>query len=462
LATPQKSLTAQPLLGRLAGRLELDLRPLTAQDIVVLAAPALIALEIRIVGRLFVTEVILLVTLAYLLVTQKRLRLDRAITVFVTCGVVWLASQMLTDLVRHSAFHDFSRGWLKIFFTLSTLIALDLLFANDRRRLVLFALGLSVGLLIQYFLSPDYLARIDGWKFGVGLPVTLLLVLLASQRGIQRRALLPTGILGVAAALNLLMGFRSLGGVCFLAAGYVAFQRYFARKPHGAGRLGVRRVLVISVLTILLGLGFLKGYAYAAEHGLLGSAAQTKYANESSGGFGAVFFNARPNFYIGLKAIAASPIIGHGSWAHETKYTIEGLADLERHGYSVDPNLRYGLLREDTIPSHSYLLGAWVEGGVVGGIFWLLVLGLVGAVFLTLYRLSDPISPLIAFSMMFLAWNVLFSPYGAEQRIIAPYTILVLLYAWRQARGGTVSDPVPSSEGWQSSGTEDSTARAAG
>jgi O-antigen ligase len=87
---------------------------------------------------------------------------------------------------------------------------------------------------------------------------------------------------------------------------------------------------------------------------------------------------------------------------------------------------------EDRIPAHSYLLEAWVDGGLVGGIFWLVIFGLVGAVFLTLYGMRDELSPLIAYLVMSLGWSILLSSFGDYDRIIAAYSILVLLYAWRR------------------------------
>jgi len=192
---------------------------------------------------------------------------------------------------------------------------------------------------------------------------------------------------------------------------------------------------MICAFTVILGFGFIKAYGVAAEHGVLGSTAKAKYANQSTGGFGAVFVDGRATFYIGLKAVADSPVIGHGSWARDTKYTIEGLADIRKAGYRVDPNLENELLHEDIIPSHSYVLGSWVDAGIVGGIFWLVILVLVGGVFMTYYRVGDPIAPLVAFLMMFLSWSILFSPYSGQQRVLASYAIIVMLYAWRLSRG---------------------------
>ncbi len=62
-----------------------------------------------------------------------------------------------------------------------------------------------------------------------------------------------------------------------------------------------------------------------------------------------------------------------------------------------------------------------------------------GVVF-TYYRVSDVLTPLLMFLTIGLAWNLLFSPYGAEQRISVPFAIVVLLYARaRIAESATLS-----------------------
>jgi hypothetical protein len=438
MSAPPKSPPRPPSEGSLGGPLgqwETVWRRLSPLDTVAVVAALLVAVQITVVGHLFLTELVLLLSLPFLL-AREHTHVDRPMKLILACGLLWLASQILTDFVRHTAFHDLARGWARAFFTTSSLLALDLIFRNRRRRLVLFGAGLSVGLLLGYAISPTALQRTDPWKFGLGFPITLALVLVATRTRVQRFALLPSGILCAAAFLNLALGFRSLGGICFVAAGYVAFQAYSLRKAHGPPRLSVGRIALVSALTLLLGVGFLRGYEYAAGHGLLGQAAKAKYALQSSGKYKLIapFAADRPTFYIGIKAIEASPLIGHGSWANNPKYTNEALADLKRDGYTVDPNLINQLDQESRIPAHSYLLEAWVDGGVLGGIFWFVILGLVAAVFLTLYGIREELSPLIAFLMMYLTWSIFLSPYGSDQRIIATYSILVMLYAWRVRR----------------------------
>jgi hypothetical protein len=87
-----------------------------------------------------------------------------------------------------------------------------------------------------------------------------------------------------------------------------------------------------------------------------------------------------------------------------------------RQGARTDPDL---------IPSHSYLLGAWVESGLLGAAFWAWVLWLTMK---ALWRASgaEPRFPFLVFIAFLLVWNILFSPYGAEARFLATYSIYVM------------------------------------
>jgi hypothetical protein len=83
-------------------------------------------------------------------------------------------------------------------------------------------------------------------------------------------------------------------------------------------------------------------------------------------------------------------------------------------------------MESDLIPSHSHLLGAWVESGIVGAVFWCWVLWLTGG---TLVRASgrEPLFPFFAFIALLLIWNVFFSPYGADERFTATYFIYAII-----------------------------------
>jgi len=60
-------------------------------------------------------------------------------------------------------------------------------------------------------------------------------------------------------------------------------------------------------------------------------------------------------------------------------------------------------------------------------VFW--ALALVASVLPRLHRLADGRVALVAFLAVSLLWDVLFSPFGAERRLIVAFSLIVLLLA---------------------------------
>ena len=86
------------------------------------------------------------------------------------------------------------------------------------------------------------------------------------------------------------------------------------------------------------------------------------------------------------------------------------------------------------IPADSYLLGAWVEGGILGGLFWLAVAGSAAWLLLNIYAVRWALTPLVVFSTTLLLWNIAFSPYGEAGRLTAPFAIALCLLASQYLR----------------------------
>ncbi len=110
-----------------------------------------------------------------------------------------------------------------------------------------------------------------------------------------------------------------------------------------------------SPLMAMCGLRHQQVYAYLASSGQLGDKAQDKYEAQTRGKFG-ILAGGRPEVLVSWRAVLDSPILGHGSWAEDSKYS-EMLKDLQLEaGYTEDEdvNNRLGRKLPDscTFPSH--------------------------------------------------------------------------------------------------------------
>ncbi len=389
-------------------------------DVFVFVVPLLLSVEFAVGGRLFLPEVVLLLALPFLLHDARRRGVSRISHLVVLLGGLWLFGLVFTDIYLGTPFDDYSRGWSKVAFLVLNFAALSLLIDGRWRRVTLFAVGLTLGLTLQFFFNPSIFAAALPWQFGYGMAVTLAGVLLASRPTVYRRPVVATGILIALGVVNLNLGFRSLGGVCFLAAVMVMLA---ARSAHLV-RLDRRALRTFTVLAVSVLVGFVvvEGYGYAARHGLLGGGVQQGYALEQSD-LGIVL-GGRPEIIVAVRAIRDSPIVGHGFLPKDPKYIAALNAELEKSG-----SQRTRWAPEGQIPTHSHLFGAWVEAGILGAVFWLWALALVGSVLPRLHRLADGRVALVAFLGVWFFWNVLYEPFGSEGRLIVPFFLIVLLLA---------------------------------
>ena len=124
-----------------------------------------------------------------------------------------------------------------------------------------------------------------------------------------------------------------------------------------------------------------------------------------------------------IQAIRDSPIIGHGSFAVDSKYVALKQQLQYEYGYS-DTDMPEDS-EEPTIPTHSHLTMAWVESGIFGGIFWIFVLGLTFRGLIKISLTRPPLAPIYSYLLLNFVWNVLYSPFGSVNRMWAAFFILL-------------------------------------
>lgn len=393
-----------------------------------LCAPLVIWVEISLVGRLFITEVILVGALPFLLLTRGRMLTAPMPRMFLLFALAWLLAQIATDLYRGTPFVDYSRGWSKIMFTALNFSTIYLLVYGSRTRIVAFGIGIAFGGYLAYLFNPSDFAISQPWKFGVGTATITLATIAATWPPIARRFLLPTLIIGTLAALSLYVGARSLAGVTIVTALYMLLQQILSRRGSVPARFSPARSFAFLLFGLAVTAGFLQIYGMVAGSGALGDLAREKYERQAGGAFG-VLLGGRSEIFVSTKAIMDSPLLGHGSWAKDPQYSVL-LLELEDVGYEVN----YLAAEEELIPSHSHLFGAWVESGVIGALFWLWILSIVFRVMSNLFLVREPLAPLITFFGFLMFWDILFSPFGAERRILMPFYIVVMMFAWETLR----------------------------
>ena len=394
-----------------------------AGDILAFIIPSVIFVEWSFGGRVFLSEILLLCILPVLLATRVNWLFAPLPRQFIFLSLLWLTGQILTDIVLDTPFLDWSRGWSKIVFLLLNFTALYLLLSRRKTRLLIFAVGIAVGSIGKFYISPSIFAPDYPWKFGVGPALTLLMILSTQWRFFSRKPLLPEMILVVASGVNFFLGYRSLGAFCLLAALYSFYHQHIRASIAPVAPVLHVRTMVAALFVAVMGV-FIIGeiYGYVAGEGWLGEDANKKYETQASGRWG-LLLGGRSELFASSEAILDSPILGHGSWAKDPKYRTLMFEKMLTYDYEVGNE-------DDTdlIPTHSYIFGAWVEAGVAGAIFWLWVLLLSVKLLITMRQFNSSLRIFLGFVAFSLIWDILFSPIGAEGRVYAPYNIVLLMF----------------------------------
>lgn len=380
------------------------------------------AVDLQIVGRILGTEILAILLLLGLAVFSRLPVPDRHTRILMGLAGLWLAAQYASDLVNGSSGENTLRGLARAGMTIILIYIFHILLANRRHRVRMLFMGLALGsLLIPLFTTEEAILE-NLWKFGYGVPVSMFCAIFASvlwRRSQRAFSLVP--VLGVA-MLNIFLGFRSMAGI-MLAIALVQFVLIIFGTRHV---LPARQSLVLALLLATCIGGIIPLYGTAAERGWLGREQQERYLSQvdESG----ILLSGRIEWRIAPLAFMEKPWLGHGSWSEDDRYATMAW---ELFSGSTEPMpLEFSTL----IPTHSHLLGALVEGGIFSGLFWLMVIALLGQCFVSLIRYPLLVEPSILFILFLLGWSVLFSPYGLGNRVFACFGIAAIICIQQEAR----------------------------
>ncbi len=375
---------------------------ITFLSIIIFFAGIPSAQNIQLVGELYITELLLpLIAIGVVFLGKSRVFGEKIFWKFFAVCVCMLVGYIVSDIIAGTDSSRYFRAWGRNFVLFTNIVSLAIIFGSDRRLIWWFILGFASGdildLLIRHVTFAD-------WKLGYGLPVILLTCLLAYKfpKKIVMISMFGLGI------LSILLDSRSMGLLC-LITGSIIFIRL--NRPSGL-RLrasALFRIVLAGVVVLVLIQNLLE--LTQAEHG-------KRHGWSNMGRFAAL--------RISVVAIVESPILGYGSWGQGTEkfaaqYYDDVALDLKKSGQQ---NLRKGTV----FLSHSQILQAWMEGGILGAAFFIFfgyqLVFCLKQIILT--RHIDYLTPLYSFLLLNSVWNLIMSPYGGNHRLPIAISVAVI------------------------------------
>lgn len=404
----------------------------TNLDLLLLTLPTLNLFSIDFIGQLFVGEIVLAGIGIFVLIFAKSGDNKISTIHFLVFICAWFCAQAITDLIRDTPSGDLLRGWAKIIFFGLSLLALTKLIISVRGVLC-WTIGSTIPLIWRPFqlFGADYDVSI-AWKFGLGFGI--LLTAMAPILVLARYNERSNNYYRALGWLQLIFGFSSfmLNARSFAAMTIITglITLLFSRRRGAYLRSQSMSYATVAALAIAYLLATF--YSWGAESGYLGTDAYDKYEmqNKAGGGPLSILLGGRSEILVSTNAIVDSPLIGHGSWARDPYYA-SMLSEMRRMMLEVDETPT-SADESDLIPTHSYIFGAWVEAGLVGGLFWLYVTyWLIAYLVPAAWQRGDVLGYICIFQVPTLVWNIFFSPFGANVRVEVAALLVIFSLALR-------------------------------
>ncbi|MBO4122432.1 hypothetical protein J5T34_17030 [Cupriavidus gilardii] len=390
---------------------------------------ALCAIKVNVIGEVYIGEFI---AAAYGLAALSTLRIERGYASFLGLTLMWAFAQALSDLSNATPLTSSIKGVLApgVFFL--TVFAIGTHFSQGSpKRIWYFLIGAALSEIVNLSRAPTEEMLYNPWKWGYAMPVLMLLLCYLSM--VRAGALRIALCILAYCAVSVVFDFRSAAGLPLLAlaiylmrrSSVVAWVRSLTHTRGGIPLLFGVLVLVIAALNALFSMIF----AHASDFSFLTPEAAHKYTVQATSELG-ILFGGRSEILISVRAFLDAPLLGHGSWAVDRNGYQDAYSVLVyQMGAALDDKI---VVTDDTlIPAHSFLMGALIWSGIVGGLYWICML----ARTLWLFVRNMPTMPIFFYvGTAQFVWDVFFSPFSADHRWESAL-FLGMLFAWHHANG---------------------------
>jgi hypothetical protein len=307
---------------------------------------------------------------------------------------------------------------------IGTLLGATTYFKRKRRRIPAFLCGAAIGGLISQYIFPLYawsdnsqFFTDDPWKWGIGGTIIVTFSIWYSFYYRRQRISVLLFCLTVFAVPTLYFNARSLALFPLLAALiYLGSRSRFGYLLQGGRRCRWRMTrFCVLALVSAVALNYLGSYIFSQEAVLehFGEFDAIKYRTQAGGRYG-LLLGGRSESLVSISAFLERPLLGYGSWAKDRtgEFNRDYVSIKEDLGYGMNGDQELGNV-DALIPTHSFLLGALVWCGIVGGLFWVFMLYQILNRFVLLAR---RLPFYFVYGTVMMIWDIWFSPFAAVTR----------------------------------------------
>jgi hypothetical protein len=278
--------------------------------------------------------------------------------------------------------------------------------------------GLAIGGWLTPFLYGGFVGPAYFWKFHASVPACLLALVVAKHF----KPWFAIGAMGFLAIVSAVLDTRSIALLCLITAGITALATMrTSRLRRAVAPISKTSIVVAGLLLLSVALGAVFFVKYFGD--------RYGYSKRGANSDATRLANAQ----VAFSAIKASPIIGYGSWPRNPELARQR-DKLVAKAKGIPVNRMAS--QEDLIISHSQILQGWVEGGVLGFIFFVVLGWLIGKTLFwqTLIGPYSPLTPLLTFVLLECMWSLFLSPFSGGQRVYIPAACVFMCYVVEKRR----------------------------
>ena len=397
----------------------LVLRKWDYKDWLALILGLVMVVRIRVVGTFLLSELILLAMFPFTGHVPRKSGLVKKLHLF---SILWLIGTVISNIENEIDIIDFVKG---VFFLVVMILIIRPLYwllvdKPERYILIIFGMGLT-SILSPLFAQNEEVAQT--WKMEIFIFYYIFAFFsgLASVLFFKGRRVLSLLIIEAASIIGLFYGSRNL----FLTTTVSCVLLYIIinnKSDITKQVLLFRHRLIRLSMTMFLALLLIDfTYEYMAKSRILGDAAYSKYMNQIDAG-GNVLKGGRIHFFMGIELIKMKPIVGWGSYAKDDwGFSKQYFEDNDIPGAGDTGN--------DTLPAHSAIVGAWMQNGILGGLFWFFILFIVFKIFRSgCFLYENRLLGILVFGLFSQLWDWFFSPLGNRITFISYILVLIIIY----------------------------------
>jgi|GEM_PF-663998 len=385
-------------------------------------------LTVNLIGIISVSELYILLISPWILRPEK-LKSEKSLLTATILYSTYLCCQLLSELVVGNSLNNWTRG---IAVTIISFLTFIYLYDKIKKDKLLIIIYLS-GLIVREYLFPTMEEEVDvAFKFHYG-PMLLNALLIVSYFLLkEQRRTLAIILFYVTGFVYIALDSRSMGLTIF----FVGLIMQFGESALRNRRKIMRWTLVLIGLSYGLYVIYIAAVlnkVYGGEHSYSQISQMEQPYNPLN-----LLKTGRAEFFVAFEAISDAPFFGHGTWASDKNGKYIGKV-FEYQAGQINEEYLYQLLSEGgnyaTIPSHSIIMGAGVNNGLLA------LLAITALILFFIWKciqamdFNSPFIFILTNSLLTIVWSSLFSPLPHLKNIF-PFLFSIILVLYHKKMNG--------------------------